>query len=323
MDRIQHLLAGVRLPDVTPTSIGVLVGMAVLLFALLIARSLRAQTLLSRRVSPAKHRALDDFLGGRPLGADSQARAEHVFLRASRLVVPTERAALVEIRKSLINAAYFSPLAIPIYFAVRIGSALGLPILGLFVSGLIPDLSGSASLLMASGLSAMGLVGPPVYLDWRRSKMREKYRQTFPDFMDVLVVCVEAGQSLQGAIDRVAREMARTNPEFGANLHIVSLELRAGSDLHTALGGFAERLGIEEVQSLTLLLKQSAELGTSLAGSLRVYSDEMRDKRLMRAEAKANALPVKMVVPLGLFIFPVILVVIMLPLAIRITGALV
>ena len=190
MDRIQHLLAGVRLPDVTPTSIGVLVGMVVLLFALLIARSLRTQAMLSRRVSPAKHRALDDLLGGRPLGADSQARAEHVFLRASRLVVPTERAALVEIRKSLINAAYFSPLAIPIYFAVRIGSALGLPILGLFVSGLIPDLSGSASLLMASGLSAMGLVGPPVYLDWRRSKMREKYRQTFPDFMDVLVVCV-------------------------------------------------------------------------------------------------------------------------------------
>jgi tight adherence protein C len=91
--------------------------------------------------------------------------------------------------------------------------------------------------------------------------------------------------------------------------------------LTEALDGLADRLGIEEVQSLRLLLKQSEELGASIATSLRVFSDEMRDKRLMRAETKAHALPVKMTLPLGLFIFPVILLVIMLPVVIRIKNA--
>ena len=88
-----------------------------------------------------------------------------------------------------------------------------------------------------------------------------------------------------------------------------------------ALDGLSERLGIEEVKSLKVMLKQSEELGASIAATLRVYSDEMRDKRLMRAEAKAHALPVKLTLPLGVFIFPVILLVIMVPLIVRIKNS--
>ena len=136
--------------------------------------------------------------------------------------------------------------------------------------------------------------------------------------MDLLVVCVESGLALQPAIDRISREIAATTPQLAANLHLLSLEMRAGSSLGDALDGLTQRLGIEEAFSLASLLKQSEELGTSLSAALRVYSDEMRDKRLMRAEAMAHALPVKITLPVGFCIFPVILVILFLPLIIRI-----
>ena len=151
--------------------------------------------------------------------------------------------------------------------------------------------------------------------------MRTVYRNAFPDFIDLLVVCIEAGQSLQGALDRVSREVATYSPALSANLRIASLEVRAGIRLSDAISNLYTRVGIEEVKSLGLLLKQSEDLGTSIATSLRVFSDEMRDKRLMRAETKAHALPVKMTLPLGFFIFPVILMVIMLPVIIRIKNS--
>ena len=123
------------------------------------------------------------------------------------------------------------------------------------------------------------------------------------------------------AIDRVGRELVQTYPHLGANLHLVTLELRAGQTLVDALENLSHRLGIDEVASLAVLLRQSEELGTSLAEALRVYSLEMRDKRLSRAEEKAHALPVKLTIPLGIFIFPVMLVFIMLPLVLRMKGA--
>jgi len=144
----------------------------------------------------------------------------------------------------------------------------------------------------------------------------------FPDFMDLLVVCVEAGLALQPALERIKRELVSASPQFSANLHLVGLELRAGSSLSAALESLAKRLDFEEAHSLASLLKQSEELGTSLSAALRVYSEEMRDKRYMRAEALAHALPVKIVLPVGFCIFPVILVVLFLPLIIRIKALL-
>jgi len=152
--------------------------------------------------------------------------------------------------------------------------------------------------------------------------MRQQYRTAFPDFMDLLVVCVEAGLALQPALERIKRELASASPQFSANLHFVGLELRAGSSLSAALESLAKRLDFEEAYSLASLLKQSEELGTSLSAALRVYGEEMRDKRYMRAEALAHALPVKIVLPVGFCIFPVILVVLFLPLIIRIKALL-
>ncbi len=319
MRRLWNILAEFVPVDALPMYFGLLVGGAALLVFLLVARNMRTRIEVGRRMSRPVYAAPRSLTGGgAPLAASGQAKAEEVFLRAARIFVPTERAALSEIRKSLVNAGYFAPMAVPVFFGIRIVAALVLPIMGMLVATLIPSAPSFAPPLIAALLAALGLVVPPIFLDWRRNKMRDTYRQVFPDLMDVLVVCVESGQSLQGSIERVSKEFARSCPELGANLHIVSLELRAGRDLNSAMTGLTERLGIDEVKSLTLMLKQSEELGTSLADTLRVYSDEMRDKRMMRAEAKANALPVKMVAPLAICMFPVILVVILLPLLVRI-----
>ncbi len=200
--------------------------------------------------------------------------------------------------------------------------ALGLPVTSLAFSGLLPfEVPSALVTAFAACAAALGLVLPPVLLDVRIRHMRDKYRRMFPDFMDLLIVCIESGQSLPSALDRVGREMNDFCPELGANLHLLNLELRAGSTMAGALDSLYGRLGIEEVQSLAILLKQSEELGVSIADTLRVYGDEMRDKRLSRAEARANALPVKMTIPLGFFIFPVILLVILTPVVIRIKNA--
>ena len=315
MDDLAAALSHFLPNDVMPSLIGIMVASAVLFVTLVAIRGMQARVVVGRRLA----RGADGNPTATGAGGAAQRATVSVLQQASRIAMPTDQDQLSGIRKALFAAGYFSTTAPSIYYSLRVVSALGLPILCVICAGLFPQIPTIGWMIAASALSALGLVVPPIFLDWRTSQMKERYRSVFPDFMDLMVICVEAGQSLQGAIERVSREISASSPELGTNLNIVSLELRAGRDLQEALKGLSGRLGIDEVKSLTLLLKQSEELGTSLAGSLRVYSDEMRDKRLMRAEAKANALPVKMVVPLGVFMFPVILIVIMLPLVLRLT----
>ncbi len=123
------------------------------------------------------------------------------------------------------------------------------------------------------------------------------------------------------SLNRLSREIARATPILGAHLDLASLEIRAGASLHQALFSFARRIKINEAAALATLLDQTEQLGTSVTDALRVYRDEMRDRRLVRAEQKAHALPAKLVLPLGLFVFPVILVVILLPAVIRMKSA--
>jgi tight adherence protein C len=139
--------------------------------------------------------------------------------------------------------------------------------------------------------------------------------------MDLMVVCAEAGLSMESAIDRIAREIVEGYPSLAENLYMVSLEIRAGKAFPEALERLGKRLAIEEASMLATLLQQSAELGTSLSQSLRIYSEEMRSKRMARAEEKAYALPSKLVVPLMLFVFPVLIMTLMLPVVIRFSNS--
>ena len=143
------------------------------------------------------------------------------------------------------------------------------------------ELSGFRLMIGTVACAFIGLLLPGAALDRLRSYQHLNYRNAFPDFMDLLVVCVESGQSLPAALDRVSKEIVQFCPGLGANLHIVTLELRAGRTLSDALEGLQGRTALEEVRSLQLLLKQSEELGASIAPTLRVFAEEMRNKRFV------------------------------------------
>jgi tight adherence protein C len=144
-----------------------------------------------------------------------------------------------------------------------------------------------------------------------------RYREAFPDFLDLLVICVEAGLSLEGAFERIRDQVYKINRALGTNLAMMGAEMRAGRSTVEALESFADRLGLDEAGSFVTMLRQSLELGSDIGEALHVFSDEIREKRLLRAEEAANKLSVKMVLPLGLFIFPVVLLVVMLPVIIK------
>lgn len=177
-----------------------------------------------------------------------------------------------------------------------------------------PLLLGMFSMLVAG----IAFILVNAVLDRLAARRQVEFRRLFPDFMDLLIVCVDAGLSIEAAIDRVAREFMRTKPAFGFHLSIISLEVRAGRPLHEALNNFSTRVGVEEARTLSTMFRQSQELGASIVKTLRVFGQEMRELRLIRAEELANALPVKMLLPLAGFLFPVNLVIVLVPIMMQI-----
>jgi tight adherence protein C len=222
----------------------------------------------------------------------------------------------------LFRAGFHHQSAPAFYTLIRIGSvAVGFLGAYLLLSWLVPPRL--PAFLPFAGAFLFGLaciVIPSIALDRFENAQKQKYRRGFPDFMDMMLTCADAGMSLEASVERVSNELAGTHKALGIQLAIMTLQMRAGKPLRDALRELADRIGIEEARSLAVLFRQSEELGTSLTEALRVYSDEMRTQRVLRAEEKANALPVKMVLPLGLCVFPVVLMIVMLPVIIRMKG---
>lgn len=168
--------------------------------------------------------------------------------------------------------------------------------------------------LIAAGV---GLYGPEIWLQRVSDQRKTRIINGFPDALDLLVVCIEAGLGLDAAIFRTGAELALAHPDLCEELHLVSLELRAGLPRAGALQNFAWRCDIPEVKSLVALLIQTDRFGTSVGQALRVHSDAMRVQRTQRAEEMAGKLPVKLLFPLMFFIFPSIFIVILGPAVIQ------
>jgi tight adherence protein C len=222
----------------------------------------------------------------------------------------------------LFQAGFYSDKAVAIYNVIRVATVVVVflvfyPLLSYVLPAKLPGFIAP----LGAGIFALAfIVVPSVMLDRYARRVQETYRRGFPDFMDMMITCADAGMSLEAAVERVSAEMAVTHRDLGIQLAIMTLQLRAGRTLREALRDLADRIGIDEARSLAVLFRQSEELGTSLVDALRVYSEEMRSQRILRAEEKANSLPVKMMIPLGFCVFPVIMMIIMLPLVIRMRG---
>lgn len=175
---------------------------------------------------------------------------------------------------------------------------------------------------IAAGLAVLialaGFYLPDLWLTIKSNTRREKLFEGLPDALDLLVVCVEAGMGLDGAIHRVAEEIKLTNPILSDEFKLMNLELRSGKNRQDALRNLALRTNIDAMNSLVTLLIQTDKFGTSVAKALRVFSDSFRTQRYQKAEEFAAKMPVKLLIPLVLFIFPSLFVVIVGPAAIQI-----
>ncbi|MCA1444794.1 type II secretion system F family protein [Ensifer sp. IC4062] len=219
----------------------------------------------------------------------------------------------------LIRAGYFSARAVTTFQTIRAILCMAVLVLTAWAfNRFFPELSRLATLVVAMFAAGVTFVLVNIYIDRRGDAKEREYRRLFPDFMDMLVVCLDAGMSVEAAANRVAREFVSKRQDFGLHLSIMMLEVRGGRRLREGLANLAARLRIDEARALAVLFRQSEELGTSVTQTLRVYSKEMRDLRIVRAEEKANALPIKMLLPLGAFLFPVSIVIVLVPIVIRV-----
>jgi tight adherence protein C len=160
---------------------------------------------------------------------------------------------------------------------------------------------------------ALGYLVPDMWLTWRVSVRQRKLRRALPDALDLLVICVEAGLGLDQALMKVSQDMKIAHPQLSEELHLVNLEMRIGKTRIDALRELARRTGLDDIKALVAMLIQTERFGTSIAQSLRVYSDDMRLKRRQRAEEMSAKTSVKMVPALVFFIFPALMVVILGP----------
>jgi tight adherence protein C len=252
-----------------------------------------------------------------PPMTERQALLHRITTSIDSLFGEGDGAASKILRQRLVQAGYYAASAPSVFLAIRVGGLLGLGATGFLIATFADNPMTDVYMKMVGG-AALGYFAPTLLLDQIVNRRREEHRLGFPDFLDLMIVCCEAGLSMEAAINRVCREMADAYPSLSANLYFATLEIRAGRTVNDALNNLAGRLGIEEAKTFATLLQQSAELGSSLIDSLKIYSDEMRNKRMMRAEEKANALPSKMTVPMMVFIFPILFIILLFPAYMRI-----
>lgn len=218
------------------------------------------------------------------------------------------------LRARLIAAGFIGPEAPRVYTLVRLVLIFLVPVV---VLGTLYALDAQMTVLKlylyGAGGGLAGLYLPALLLQIKADRRTEAITNGFPNCLDLMLVCVEAGLGLEAAFDRVGRELAQAEPLVAQLLTATVLHLRAGATREEALRRMANGSGIPEIRSFSTLLIQSDKLGTSIATTLRVYASEMRERRRMRAEEKAHRLPVLISIPLIVCMLPTMIGVLMLP----------
>ncbi len=266
--------------------------------------------------------------------AVSSAQSQHrrsgwqTFLsRLGRAVKPRRQKELTRTSDRLLQAGYRHPNAINVYYGIKFGLMLSLPLLTL---AMLWESLQRASTLSASsplylGVAAAALVGtfvPDYWLKRRITQRQQQIGRGFPDALDLLVLCIESGLGIDAAMYRVAQDIRLTHPFLSQELQLVTDSIRAGHSRHAALSDLNRRVNLDDIHSFTALIFQTEKLGVSITQSMRKIADAMRAKRRNEAEEMAAKLPVKLLLPVTLLIFPSILVVILMPAGIRLIDAL-
>lgn len=291
----------------------------VVIAVLVVARIVAGRAAIRRRLSDS--------------GTALSAIAENSYLRErermegwNKLTAAIERAGIQltdeknnALQAKLAMAGFRSPVSVRIFTLARLLLLFGFPCLYLAIVLMQPERPALFTIYVISvGLALFGMYAPNLWLTSRAERRRNDIVNGFPDCLDLMLVCVEAGLGLEAAFDRVGREILRSHPLIAEILSTATLELRAGASREQALRSMAQRAQVDEIRAFTTLLIQSDKLGTSIGQTLRIYATEMREKRRLRAEEKAHKLPVLLSIPLVAFMLPTMIGVLMLPAALRV-----
>jgi tight adherence protein C len=302
--------------DNAPMMLSILVFLAAGTLAFAVMIGMRAREAVRRRAARV---GVDDSAptGRRSLRYSGIKSAQKLVDYATKYYSSVDSSDMKILRRRLVQAGVYDPHAVAYFFIARAVTAIGLGVGTFFALPMFGIASKASFWLFIMFAGVIGYLAPSFYLDRRIAGKRLEHQAGFPDFMDLLVVCADAGLAMEASLDRIGRELAVSYPSLAANIHMANLEIRAGRTMTEALEHLGERLGLEEARSFATLIQQSDELGSSIGDALRVYSDDMRHKRLSRAEEKAYGLPAKLAVPMMVCIFPVIFIVILCPVIVR------
>ncbi|TGD64696.1 type II secretion system F family protein [Tabrizicola sp. WMC-M-20] len=219
-------------------------------------------------------------------------------------------------RMKLLRAGYRGKGAVRVFHFSQFALGLGILVLGLLYTLLKStqtELTTQTMVLYTILPAAVGYYAPVYWVTRRIAERQQQITEGFPDALDMMLVCVEAGQSLDQSIIRVGNEARNGYPALAEEFETVAQEVKAGKERIAVLRDMSERVGLSDITSFVTTLIQSASFGTSIADALRVYSAEMRDKRIMRAEEKANTIPTKLTLGTMLFTLPPLLVILIGP----------
>ena len=236
-------------------------------------------------------------------------------------VLPQDELERNSIMRQLIRAGHRSSFALQAFYLAKTLLIIALPLLVLVASNWMPDMKSKNVILYAIFASGLGMFLPNMVLQRMVDRRARALTHGFPDALDLLVVCVESGLGLAAAIQRVADELGVIHPELAFELATVNAEIRVGVQREQALRNLADRTGLEDIRGLVGLLVQTMRFGTGIADTLRVYSEEFRDKRTQKAEEQAAKMGTKLVFPLVLFMFPIFFIVAIGPAVLRIIDA--
>jgi tight adherence protein C len=275
-------------------------------------------TVLKREVNPFdKLKAHKPDKGAKDNGPKLRASSrEDKLEKFSAFLEPQDAAQMSAARLKMLRAGYKSKNAVRMFHFSQMVLGIGALVIGVIYTLLLKahqDVSTQTMILATILPGAAGYYLPQYWVQRRLQERQQQIQQGFPDALDLMLVCVEAGQSLDQSINRVAKETRAGYPALADEFEMVSHEVKAGKERVAVLKDMSERVGIADVASFVTTLVQSATYGTSIAEALRVYSAEMRDKRVMRAEEKANTLPTKLTLGTMMFTVPPLMIILIGP----------
>lgn len=312
--------------DIINLVIMVVVFAAVVLVVMAVAPYLQRRVNIAERLAGPSQSAAD----AAPKQGAQSLRTDQTTSVWARLVAEVEKRGLSlsdtksdQITEKLMLAGYDQPYAPRVFVLTRTVLTLALPILAVLIMSLLDKWPSASTLYMTIvGLAAIGLYFPNFMISSKAGERKKEILNGFPDTLDLMLVCVEAGLGLDATFSRVGTEISRSHPLIARLFAIVSLELRAGRTREVALRSLARRTAVPEIGAFVTLVIQSDRLGASISQALKIYADEMREARRMRAEEKAMRIPVLLSIPLVCFLLPTMVAVLMLPASIQVKQAL-